>query len=239
MKRIIYAAVALATGMGISFQAWAAGPEFPKGKPFQAMESSLGTVIDELATIKDDIGALDSKLDTLIAGIGGNDPLVPFIVMDSTGGVCNSAGAGSANPEIIIESDGGEDNFVVTSVLLKTASPGVPVSGFFALSINSVRINGTLFHTRTGNLVGATDGSGVLESADLMGTPIRRSSFFGDQEPGGNFPHQIVAENVGSNDIVIRLFCRSDDDDLNIAVVAAAGWKRPNDTITVTLIPGS
>ncbi len=121
MKRMIYAALALATGMSISFQAWTAQPEFPKGKPFQAIESSLATVIDELGTIKDDIDALDSKLDTIIAGIGGNDPLVPFIVMDSTGGVCNSASKNSSNPEIIIESDGGEDNFVVTSVLLKTA----------------------------------------------------------------------------------------------------------------------
>jgi hypothetical protein len=165
--------------------------------------------------------------------------LVPFMVADTTGGICNTAAQGSANPQIVIDSNGNTGSFVVTSILLKTADTGVPTSGFVALSINSVRIDGTLFDTRTGNLVGPTDGTGVLESADLMGTPVRRSSFGGSQEPGGNFPHQIVADSDGSDDIRVQLFCRSDDQDLNVAVVAAAGWKQPDDTITVRYIPGS
>ncbi len=164
---------------------------------------------------------------------------VPFTVADTTAGICNTAAQGSANPRIEIDSDGEQGSFVVTSILLKTADTGVPTTGFRFLSINSVVIDGTRFDTRTGNLVGPTDGSGVLESADLMGTPVRRSSFGGSQEPGGNFPHQIVADSEGSRDIIVSLFCRSDAEDLNIAIVAAAGWKQPDETITVTYIPGT
>jgi hypothetical protein len=239
MKTILTTAVALATCIGLSFQAWAAGPGAPNGQPFQAIDSGFNALQQELGTLQNQIAVLNSKLDTLIAGVGNNPPMVPFLVMDTTGGVCNRAATNSANPEIIIESDGGEGHFVVTSVLLKTGGTGVPITGFFALSINTVTINGVRFDTRTGNLVGPTDGSGVLESVDLMGTPVRRTSLFGDTPPGGNFPHQIVAENYGVNDVAIRLFCRSDDEDLSIAVVAAAGWKRTGDTITVTYVPGS
>ncbi len=164
---------------------------------------------------------------------------VPFMVADTSGGICNTAAAGSANPRIEIDGRGAPGTFVVTSILLKTAGTGVPVTGFRFLSINSVNIDGTNFDTRTGNLVGPTDGTGVLESADLMGTPVRRSSFGGSLEPGGNFPHQIVAENAGSRDIIVQLFCRSDSEDFSIATVAVAGWKRPADTVTVTYVPGS
>lgn len=187
-----------------------------------------------LQEIKNEINNIKNALDSV-----GQNNLVPFKVMDSAGGVCNAAGTNSSNPEISIESDGTEGNFVVTSILLKTAGTGVPITGFFALSINSVSINGMKFDTRTGNLVGATDGSGVLESADLMGMPVRRSSFSGDQDPGGNFPHQIVANSEGVNDILVRLFCRSDDEDLDIAAVAVSGWKQAGENITVTYIPGN
>ena len=109
---------------------------------------------------------------------------------------------------------------------------------FFALSINSITIDGFKYDTRTGNLVGATDGSAVLESADLMGTPVRRSHFSGEMNPGGNFPHQVVAESDGVNDVRIRLFCRSDIEDFDIAAVAVSGWKRTNENISVSYIPG-
>ncbi|NIM49708.1 MAG: hypothetical protein GTN62_05630 [Gemmatimonadales bacterium] len=165
-------------------------------------------------------------------------PHVPFIVMDTTGGICNTAAQGSANPRIEIENHAEAGTFVVTSILLKTADTGVPTTGFVALLVNSLSIDGTRFHTLTRNLVGPTAGSGVLESADLMGTPVIRGWPPEGQDPGGNFPHQIVANNEGSRDISVSLFCRSDDQDLNIAVVAAAGWKQPDDSITVTYIPG-
>ncbi len=71
-----------------------------------------------------------------------------------------------------------------------------------------------------------------------MGTPVRRGSHDAGPGPGGNFPHQIVAHSEGSRDISVTLFCRSDEQDLNVAVVAAAGWKQPDDSITVTYIPG-
>ena len=171
----------------------------------------------------------------------GCEQYVPFTVADTTGGICNTAARGSANPQIVIDSDGEQGSFVVTSILLKTAAPGVPATGFLFLTINSVVIDGLRFDTRTGNVIDLAGGSGVLESADLMGTPVRRNSSAGSKEPesGGNFPHQIVADSEGSRDIIVTLFCRSDDEDFNIAVVAAAGWKRSGDTITVTYLPGT
>ena len=202
-------------------------------REIRSIETAVYSPDYGLGEIKDEINNLKNALDA-----AGQNSLVPFKIVNSTGGICNTAASGSANPQILIEGDGSEGNFVVTSILLKTAGTGVPITGFFALSINSVTINGMKFDTRTGNLVGATDGSGVLESADLMGTPVRRSNFGGTQNPGGNFPHQIVASSNGLNDILVRLFCRSDIEDLNIAAVAVSGWKKAGENISVTYIPG-
>lgn len=197
------------------------------------IEMTVTDPIFGLQEIKAEIMDIKTTVDSM-----GQDRLVPFKVVDTTGGICNTTAQGSANPQILINSDGAEGSFVVTSILLKTAGTGVPITGFVALSINSVTIDGMNFDTRTGNLVGATDGYGVLESADLMGTPVRRSSFSGNQDPGGNFPHQIVASSDGINDIRIRMFCRSDDEDLDIAAVAVSGWKQAGENITVTYVPG-
>lgn len=203
-------------------------------REIRSIETAIYSPDYGLGEIKNEINDIKNALDS-----AGQNNLAPFKVVDSTGGICNAAATNSANPQILVESDGTEGNFVVTSILLKTAGTGVPTSGFFALSINSVTINGMKFDTRTGNLVGATDGSGVLESADLMGTPVRRSHMSGSQEPGGNFPHQIVANSYGLNDIMVRLFCRSDIEDLNISAVAVSGWKQAGENISVTYIPGN
>jgi hypothetical protein len=168
--------------------------------------------------------------------LGACGTVVPFKV-ETTGGICNTAGPGSANPQIVIDSQGSEP-FVVTSILIRTGPQRFGAEGYEFLSINYVTINGTRFDTMTGNLTGAVGGSGINESADLMGTPIRRTNVGIDPEKGGNFPHQIVAEGGGANDIAVQLFCRADDFDLNIDAVLVAGWKPPTDAITVTYVPG-
>ena len=76
------------------------------------------------------------------------------------------------------------------------APPGIPTSGFQFLSVNSVAIDGERFDTGTGTLMGPTAGTGVAESFDIMGTPVGRTQSPGDLKPGGNFPHQIVADFV-------------------------------------------
>ena len=173
---------------------------------------------------------LDAKLDAMV---------VPFKVVDRQGGLCNSAAAAAANPEIVIDSDGFGGNFVVTSVMIRAAYPGVPPTGFEFFSVISVAINGDRFDTRTGNILGRVGGWGVWESADIMGMPVRRSSDRTDPTRGGNFPHQIVARSNGpAEEVRIRFFCRSDDEDMHIDRVLVAGWKRPGDDITVTYLPG-
>ena len=162
---------------------------------------------------------------------------MPFKV-ETAGGICNTAGVGSANPQIVIDSDGSAP-FVVTSILIRTGPQGLDATGYQFLSVNSVSIDGVPFDTRTGNLTAPVDGFGVNESADLMGTPIRRTSVSVDAEKGGNFPHQIVAVGDGTNDIRVQLFCRADDFDLDIGAVLVAGWKPSSDTITVTYLPGN
>ncbi|WP_193367903.1 hypothetical protein [Pelagibius marinus] len=173
--------------------------------------------------------AINDKIDAQV---------VPFKVV-IPGGLCDSAGQGTSTAEIVIDSDGAEGEFVVTSIIFGTTVPGVPLTGFEAFSINHLEVDGDRFYIRSGNLLGPTDGSGVYEATDIMGTPSRRN---GDSEAplaGGNFPHQIVAQSNDTDDIHINFFCSSDDDDLSFANILVAGWKRPADTITVTYTPGN
>lgn len=178
-------------------------------------------------------GAIQRQLEAINARL--DDLYVPFKVQIG-GGLCNSAPAGSANPQIIIDSDG-TDTFVVTSVLVKRGFQN-PVD-FLFLSLNGVAINGTFFETRTGNLFDPLFGEfAVQQSADLMGTPVRRGGNINTPEPGGNVPHQIVADGGTVDDVKFTLFCRSDNQDLDIENVVVAGWKKTADTITVTYVPG-
>jgi hypothetical protein len=164
--------------------------------------------------------------------------VVPFKVV-IPGGLCDSAGQGTSTPALTIDSDGAEGEFVVTSILLGTTPPGIPTTGFEAFSINLVDIDSTRFFTRSGNILGPTDGDGVYESADIMGMPVRRNGDSDAPLAGGNFPHQIVAQSAGSGDIHIEFFCSTDDTDVSFAEIQVSGWKRPADTVTVTFTPGS
>lgn len=161
---------------------------------------------------------------------------VPFKVQID-GGLCDSALAATSNPEIHIDGNGASGTFLVDSILLKTDN--APLGAFRDLSVNSVTIDGTLFDTRTANLVGPADGSGVQHSADLMGTPVRVASDPAAYNPGGNFPHELVANSAGADDIAIQLFCSLSGDDMNIDTILVSGWKRPAEVITVSYVPGS
>ena len=161
---------------------------------------------------------------------------VPFKVQID-GGLCDSAAFGTSNPEIHIDGNAPNGTFLVNSILLKTNN--APLGAFAALSVNSVTIDGTQFDTRTANLVGPADGPAVLHSADIMGTPVRVDSDPGAYNPGGNFPHELVANSAGADDLVIKLFCSLSGDDMNIDTITVAGWKRPAEVITVSYVPGT
>jgi len=178
------------------------------------------------AAIQRQLREINAKLD---------NPYVPFKVQIG-GGLCDSAPSPSSNPQIIIDSDG-TDTFVVTSILIKRGFQN-PVD-FLFLSVNGVEINGTYFETRTGNLFDPLFGEFAVEqSADIMGMPVRRGGSISTPEPGGNVPHQIVADGGTTEDVKVRLFCRSDNQDLNIETVVVAGWKKARDGIAVTYVPG-
>lgn len=164
----------------------------------------------------------------------GAQAYVPFKVQIS-GGLCDSGPSPSSNPQITIDNDSAS-TFVVTSILIKRG-PMNPVD-FSFLSVNTVTIDGTSFDTRTSNLFGPIGGEfAVLQSADIMGMPVRQQGM--NSRPGGNVPHQIVAEGAGPGDIVVRLFCRSDNRNMDIATILVAGWKVPGTMVTVTYTPGS
>lgn len=182
------------------------------------------------AQMVNELRAINARLD---------EQVVPFTVVDTVGGLCDSAGQGTSTLDLEIDSDGTAGHFVVTSVLFLTVPPGVPETGFEAFNINHVDIDSNRFFTRNGNLLGPTDGSGVCESVDIMGTPVRRSGDKDNPILGGNFPHQIVAESANSDDIHIEFFCSSDDFDLTFSTIKVSGWKRPGDTITLTFTPGN
>jgi hypothetical protein len=165
--------------------------------------------------------------------VKAQDVYVPFLVQIA-GGLCDSGPSPSSNPSITIDSNG-TSTFMVTSILIKRG-PMNPVD-FSFLSVNGVTIDGTAFDTRTGNLFGPLGTEyGPLQSADIMGMPVRQTGM--TSGPGGNFPHQIVADGAGAQDIVVRLFCRSDNRDMNIATILVAGLKKPADTVTVSYTPG-
>ena len=141
--------------------------------------------------------------------------------------------------QLVIRIDNtGSDDFVVTGIMI--GSSGFEFDQSPNLRIDSVRINGFLFNTRTDNLLGPTGGQGQVlrESVDLMGTPLRFSVFReeGTTRQGGNFPHQIAASAFSDGpDIEVRLFCDFDSDfaDFAIAAVAVSGWKYTDDTVEV------
>lgn len=190
------------------------------------MTSQHGLLQAQLAAISAQLSQIEAAAATVY---------VPFKV-EIAGGLCDSGPSPSSNPEIVIDSNG-TDAFVVTSILIKRAFMN-PVD-FMFLSVNSVRINGTNFDTRTGNLFGPIGGEfGVLQSADILGMPVRQTSII-DPAPGGNVPHQIVASGAGAGDIRVELFCRSDAQDMSLATILVAGWKKPADTISVTYVPGN
>jgi hypothetical protein len=176
-------------------------------------------------SIERQLRAISAKLDDLF---------VPFKVQIA-GGVCDSAAAPSSNPHIVVDGDG-EGHFVITSILIKRA-PQNPVD-FLFLAVNEVEINGTRFATRTGNLFDPLFGEFAVEqSADIMGMPVRKGGNIMTPEPGGNVPHQIVAEAETADDVRVRLFCRSDNQDLGLEAIVVAGWKKKRATITVTYVP--
>ncbi len=191
--------------------------------------SLLATDTASAQPIVNALQALNSKVDALV---------VPFKVTIA-GGLCDSAGSGTSVPSIVIDSDGIDGEFVITSILLKTTAPGIPETGFRDLTLNHITIDGELFDTQTANLMGPAGGTGVLESADILGTPVRRTSDHEAPPLGGNVPHQVVAESAGASDVEVELFCSSTDDDLSFDTILVAGWKRPADTVTVTFNPGS
>ena len=212
---------------------WIAPAARAQGNPFASIQT-------QLQSIQQGLDVVNQKLDALSAPSG----MVPFTAQ-AAGGLCDSGPSPSSNPEILIEGTG-SNLFVVTSVLLKTAPQPSGEEGYTFLTVNGVTIDGTTFDTRTGNLVATVDGFGVQESADLMGTPVRITSPSdltaaprSASPSGGNFPHQIVAESTGSNDIRIRLFCRADTFDLSVDTVRVSGWKSPADSISVTYVPGN
>jgi hypothetical protein len=213
---------------------WIAPDARAQGNPFVSIQTQLQALQQGLNTV-------NQKLDALSAAPGS---MVPFTAQ-APGGLCDSGPSPSSNPEILIEGTG-SNLFVVTSILVKTAPQPSGEEGYSFLTVNSVTIDGTAFDTRTGNLVATVDGFGVQESADLMGTPVRitspsdlTASPRSASPSGGNFPHQVVADSAGSNDIRIRLFCRADTFDLSIETVRVSGWKSPADSISVTYVPGN
>lgn len=165
--------------------------------------------------------------------------IAPFRVVNFTGGLCDSGGnQSSSRPKILIDNSG-LDNFVVTSIMIKTS--GVGVEDSVQLSIESLSINGFEFDTPTGYQVGSSGNDSEQESADHMGTPVRLgfAGSTGSSGPGGNFPHQIVAApNTDGADIEVTLFCNSNSTDFSILAISVGGWKYEDDIVTVTYIPG-
>jgi hypothetical protein len=158
---------------------------------------------------------------------------VPFNVVITEVGICNTAGVPSSNPRILIDSAAESGTFMVTSILIQpwgTTGTGV------LLSVNAAIIDGTWLTLLTRDFAGGV--SPVNRGFDIMGVPLRTGRRDEPLKLGGNFPHTIAANSAGDNDIEIRLFCRSDNSDVTIRRIVVAGWKQASDIISVKYIPG-
>ena len=207
-----------------------------RGGPFADIQNQLTTISTQLNQLAAMAAQLESLQQQLAMSAKAGDLYVPFKVQ-VPGGLCDSGPSPSSNPLIHIDSDG-TDPFVVTSILVRRGFMN-PVD-FMFLTVGSVQIDGTRFDTRTRNLFGPIGGEfAVMQAADILGTPVLQTWPPDPEAPtGGNVPHQIIANGTGPGDISIRLFCRSDNQDMSLDTVLVAGWKKPGDTISVTYVPG-
>lgn len=216
--------------------------------------AGLGNKIDSLQTSVD---ALDTKADGLQASIDSLDAkvdvlansvdlilgsmMVPFRTTIS-GGLCDSAGGSTSNPEIHINGNLEGATFVVNSILVQTTT-FTEENRIFGL--NSVTVDGAFFQTSGEYLFNTYSntppGAGIVAPGfDLMGQRLRESQNGGDSHEGGVFPTQITATSDGNNlaDIKVRLFCRSDLTDWNVQRISVAGMKQVDDAISASYIPG-
>jgi hypothetical protein len=159
---------------------------------------------------------------------------VPFKVVKTNVGICNTAGHASANPHILIDSAAASGTFMVTSILI--APSGTTGTGTQYFITTRATINGMRFHLKSRNLAGG-EASPVDRGFDIMGVPLLTGRI-DEQKLGGSFPHTIVANSAGDDDIDIMLFCRYDDSDVNIGTIMVAGWKQASDRISVKYKPG-
>lgn len=184
--------------------------------------------IDAAPDLSSAIAGIDSDLGDLAA-----QQYVPFSVQ-IFGGLCDEKDQdGSANPEILIETDG-EDTFVLNSILIKRGNLH-PLVDFMFISVNALVIDGTTFDTRTGNIFldPSQTQTAVRHSADILGMPIRIGQI-GSETEGGVVPNQVVAD----DSVKVEMFCRTDGaEDFDVSVVRVSGWKRPEDNISVTYTP--
>jgi len=238
MRRLNRYAYVLALGAGAILAFSAANDGRADHNPVHTTQTLLLEItgqLDQLDGIETQLDGIDGQLDDIDAALDQlANRYVPFVVQ-VPGGLCNAAMTNSANPEIQIENDG-TGPFVVTSVLIRRGF--LETVDFMFLSVNGVVIDGSRFDTRTRNIFLDPSGTqtAVFHSADIMGMPVRLATQVGaNHDPGGNVPHQIVADAT----VDFMLFCRSDNRDFDIDRVRVSGWRLPDDTISVFYVPGN
>ena len=247
--------ISLAAGLTIPLLAIADDP--PPAGPIADISDQLENLDAKVDALQTSVDAVDAKADTIQASVDALDikvdsvqekvdlilgsMMVPFRTTIG-GGLCDSAGAGTSNPEIDINGELSGATFVVNSILIQTSS-FTELNRIF--SVNSVTADGAFFQTSTSRIFDtlANDPPGdgtVAPGFDLMGLRLRESQNGGSPDEGGVFPTQIVATSEDDvDDINVRFFCRSDTTDWNIARISVAGMKQVDDVISVSYTSGN
>jgi hypothetical protein len=156
-----------------------------------------------------------------------SDRYVPFVARGG-GGVCATTIA-SDTDYIVIDSTGTSGDIQVTSVAFN--SPTGTTEIIFSSSVVQVTGYCTDYPTVINGCYAMTTADFVTTSQlggfEVMGSPLAN---------GGIFARRITASNDGSNDIVIKLFCDADGDDINWIGdgITVAGWKKRGETVTVS-----
>jgi hypothetical protein len=187
--------------------------------PTNPFPGNVDTIAEALREIKVEINAIEAA----VSGISvGATPYVPFSV--AVTGTCDVAGGPADLDRIIIN---GDSDLMVTGVLLRSAGVDEVADSIF---VDSLRVDDVPFFIASEDLTG----SATIANAnlDIMGL-TRPPSFVGAQPR--HMPTTVAATGAGTNDLEIFLTCDSSTtSDITWASILVSGWRKADDTITVT-----
>jgi len=191
------------------------------------IETDTGQIITDIASLNTGVSAAtETQIDDIETDVETleNNQYVPFKAQTTSGITCDAAGGSGTTRFIIIDGDGTTGHFIVTSVSVfffgvDSASDIIKLSSFkvdtFTRSVNSIDLIGT---------------GTAQHQFELLGIALI--------DTDAKMVRQIAALSTGTEDIKLNIFCNAgttSDIFLIAGDVLVSGWKKPLDTISVSI----